>query len=67
MGSVEAASRLALFVCCLALAMTAGWALGRVAGFVAPELAGPVPGFEHLQDVPGHGATPPSPLEEEGP
>ncbi len=63
MGS-EAASKLALFVCCLALVATAGWAVGRLAGFAAPELAGRMPGFEHLDGVPGHGATPPSPREE---
>ena len=51
---MEAASRLTVFVCGLALAVTAGWAAGRMAGFVSPELAGPVSGFEHPGGVPDH-------------
>lgn len=54
----EAASRLVVFACCLALAVTAGWALGRMAGFVSPELAGPVTGFEHVNDAPDHADAP---------
>ena len=52
---MELGTRLALFVCCLAVAVTAGWALGRIAGLVNPELAGPVTGFEHVRDA--HSAT----------
>ena len=51
---MEVTSRLVVFVCCLALAMTAGWSLGRMAGFVAPELAGSVTGFEHRDGTPVH-------------
>ena len=51
MGSLDVGARLALFVCCLAVAVTAGWAFGRIAGLVNPELAGPATGFEHVRDA----------------
>lgn len=55
---MEVVSRLWLFVGCLAVALTAGWAFGWIAGVVDPELAGPVAGFEHLNDTPGHANAP---------
>lgn len=44
------ATRLVLFAACVVLAVTAGWALGRLTATLVPSL--PVPGYDltHLHD-----------------